>query len=218
MSAFKWTLGGVAGALLGCAIWLGSSTALNARLDILACLVGVLTGAGVYRLSRSGESRFAPGVVAVLTTLFAVGLIKYQVAVSTTESPYQEFWEMTLASALDDESMIAAVADEIVADRLERNQPVAWPDPEMTYAEALWEEDYPAEIWIEAKQRWEQLSPAEQQERIEERREEVDRVIHSYQSPERWAAFGGSFGVWTFVWYVLACLAAFRVAAGWSAS
>lgn len=212
MNALKWTLGGLIGAIVGGSVWLGLSLLLDSRLDILACLMGVLTGFGVHRMARMSDSEIGPGGIAVLITLLAVALVKYHVTVSTAVSPYQEFWEMTLDSSIDEESMIATIADEIVTEHMERSQPVAWPDPEMTYEEALWKEDYPPEIWTEAERHWQSLSAADQQERMEERRVAVERVIHTQQLPERWAALGGSFGFWTVVWFALAPIAAFRMA------
>jgi hypothetical protein len=209
MQYLKWAAGGALGAAIGAAVWLAAGSLLNAHLGILIVLVGVLAGLGVRRMARDSDSQFWPAAVAIFFTL-AVGVsAKYGVVIASHVPKHQEFWDSTAGNSLDDEAMIGTLADDVVLERQARNEAINWPDPEMTYADATFEADYPADIWAEGKQRWEALSPDEQAERRNDRREQVDAVIHQQRAPERRSAFHASLGSWDIVWFSAALIGAF---------
>jgi hypothetical protein len=209
MQYLKWTAGGIVGAAIGAAAWLVASTLLELQLGSMICLVGVLTGLGVRRMSRDSDAQLLPAALAILVTL-AVGIpAKYGAAIANFVPEHQEFWDSTTESSLDDEAMICTMADEIVLERENRNEKIHWPDPEMTLADAAFESDYPAEIWAEGKRRWEALSPDEQTARRDDRRHEVTAIVDQYQAPKRTSAFRASFSSWDIVWFSAALIGAF---------
>jgi hypothetical protein len=209
MQYLKWAAGGALGAAIGAAVWLAAGSLLNAHLGILIVLVGVLAGLGVRRMARDGDSRFWPAAVAIFFTLAVGALTKYGVTMANHVPKHQQFWDSTAGNSIDDEAMIGTLADEIVLERQARNETINWPDPDMTYADATFEDDYPADLWAEGKQRWEALSPDEQAERRNDRREQVDAVIHQQRAPERHSAFRASLGSWDIVWFSAALIGAF---------
>ncbi len=212
MEFLKWLGGGVVGAAIGAGIWVGASVLLNAHLGFLMIGVGVLTGLGVYWMSRESDAHFRPAILAVIIALPVGVFAKYSAATTTMVSEYQTFWDNTAASSVDDDAMIGTMADEVVLEIQERGETVEWPDPEMTYEDATWEEDYPPEIWEEGRERWEALSADEQQDRIDERAAKVAAIIYGHQAPEREAAFKETFARWDILWLCATLAAAFIIA------
>jgi len=211
MAFLKCVGGAVVGATVGAAIWIGASAILNGPLGCLIVLIGVLTGVGVNRMSRNIDSDIIPAILAVLVALGGGLLARYNAVVMTMVPEHREFWDKTSKSSLDEESMIASMADEVILERQSRNEAIDWPDSEMTFEDATWKEDYPPVIWEAGRQRWTALSAEEQQDRIHARAAQVAEVIDGYQAPELRAAFSDSFSSWDLIWFGAALAAAFAI-------
>jgi len=115
------------------------------------------------------------------------------------------------ADVLDEEFMIADIADEVAVERAEQGDAIEW--PEFDESGSGFADIYPAEIWAEAKSRWTALSESEKQHLRDEALQaetEVDDVIQHGTTVK---VFIQSFGLLDIVFLGLAVVTAFQIAA-----
>jgi hypothetical protein len=215
MSSWKWTVAAIVGAAVGTAIWIALGTHFGAPLGWCAVGVGLMSGIALRLAAGEAddEERVARGITAVIIAVLAICVAKYNVASQTMVTEEEEYWQNF--ATVDEESMIGTIADQIVLARMNQGQTIAWPDEDMTYEDALWEDDYPPEIWAQARERWLALSEGEQRARQSTHEANVQRLLDYYLREPRRAAFYQSFGSWDLVWFALACASAFVIAGGY---
>ena len=222
MTYFKPLLIGFLGALVGSALWYAAAVLTGEPLPWLACLVGAAAGMGVRLATEESGRGIGPGLIAVAAAAMGIMMTRHEVMAVTI--PVDPQTAKMLAGAyensLNEESMIAVTADEIVLQRRAAGEPVVWPEG-MTYVDAVWEEDYPPDLWVQARDRWENYSAEEQAERREDHEREVRRTldVQSREIGERlWRQTKGEShplnSSWNIVWTLAAALVAFRLAAG----
>ena len=118
-----------------------------------------------------------------------------------------------LFNAADDNTMISIEADQIAEARVAAGQTVNWPE-EKDSDDAPVAAHYPADIWAEALQRWNQLSPDERQAKKNAHEQEMGQLLGDVKANLRKVAFQNSFGVFDLLWFGLAALTAFRLGSG----
>ena len=193
MSSWKWTVAAAVGSGIGAAIWIALGGHFGSTLGGCALVVGLLGGVGVRIAAADSDEWLSRGLTASIVALLLIAVAKYNVASQTMVSEQTEFWESF--STVDEESMIGTLADQIILARMQRGEAILWPDEDMTYEDAVWEDDYPADVWVEAAARWRNLSPSEQQVRTAAHQAGVDRMIDYHLREPRRTAFYQSFGI-----------------------
>jgi hypothetical protein len=212
MPIFKWILTGGLAAGAAVLLWVLAAMFADAPLGWLACVVGLVVGLAVRRTAVPRDAGTSAALLAVFITVGAIMGAKYAIASALIEGQFRAVREYEF---VDEETMIATVADEVVLEYQEQNRPVQWPDEEMTWEDALWEEDYPPEIWQEATRRWQELSPTERSQRTAEHRGKIERIIETHVvAPRRGRAFRESFGSWDVLWIGMAVVLAFSMGRG----
>ena len=79
----------------------------------------------------------------------------------------------------------------------------------MTLEDASEEADYPPEIWQQAQAQWNDLGPDGQQER----KDQIGAVFNEL-AQRMTPGFFETFSLWDLLWFALAAITAFRIAAG----
>jgi hypothetical protein len=222
MSLIKMVVGGLAGGLIGAAIWAAIGYFTGYEVGWIAWGIGFLAGLGVSVTGSQEVARFdkvqrkmvvertaadgpLAGAVAAIAAVLSVLVGKYAVIHLLVASP------SSLEEYLDDETMIASIADEIVFEQEAQGRNVEWPegvDPE----EAYLKDDYPPAIWSEAEGRWNALSPGEREARKSLQADAIGAAMSSAPGA-RGAVFLASFGLFDVLWFGLAAVTAFKIGA-----
>ncbi|QDT31518.1 hypothetical protein [Thalassoglobus polymorphus] len=215
MSFLKWLIAGFVGALVGAGIWYWAASSNEATYNWMACLVGITTGLAVRLATEEADRGIKPGLVAIFIALPLLIYVKHEIALMTAanDPEIENFLDAAFEGSMDEESMICTVADEIALERIDAGIPIEWPE-EMTYEDASWEEDYPADIWAEAKKKWQSLSDEDQAKRVRENEKKVRAVLVDQEREIGSRQIQGTFSPWDIVWFLFAAIAAFRLPAG----
>jgi hypothetical protein len=208
----RWLIGGVIGASIGIAIWVAVRYFTNYEVGYIALGVGFLVGMGVrYGADSGGDgASIGQGLGAAALALGAVVAAKYiafslLVAGVNTEM----LREIQNEIRIDDEAMIASLADETAKQLEDQGKKVAWP-PGMTYDDASKKADYPPEIWRNAETQWKQLGEEEQQKR----RQATAALSVIVSDALTATSFSSEFSPWDILWVVLATFTAFKLGVG----
>lgn len=214
------SLGAVAG-LIGAAIWAVIAFLTGYEVGWIAWGVGALVGVAVrfasapevsytgdsgedaVREMRAESDQLGPGVIAAVIAILSVVVGKL-IAVSL-------FIGNLSAADLGEELLISYVADEVVFEETSAGRSVSWPagvDPE--YAAA--EEDYPADVWAEARRRWQGFNQEEQDRFADQATASLNAALLQNVP----AAVLGSFAMMDLLWFGLAAWTAFKIGASGS--
>ncbi len=142
-------VGGAVGGVVGAGIWIGVGMATGYELGWIAWGIGALTGLGVMKGSGD-EGGAIGGGIAVAFAIVAILVGKWfviQLAISQWSS--------------DEDIAISEFADMILDD-----DGTQIPTSRFITAESL-EDAYPANVWAQAKQQFEALDPATQDEVVQ---------------------------------------------------
>jgi hypothetical protein len=206
MMPLKGLLGAVVGATLGALIWIAIGYYTGFEVGYIAWGVGLLAGIG---MQFAGSERLSPatGALATVAAVLAILIAKYAVV------------EMVMADALADipaaseigaDAGIARIADEVVNEFDAAGKTVQWPAED---DDATTEESYPADVWREARTRWEELPADEQATRLEAVRTEYEESLEQLVAGLRKQAFIESFSGFDLLWFGLAAITAYKVGA-----
>jgi hypothetical protein len=179
MSTFLRSVGiGIAGGIAAAIIWVTFTSAFGREFGWLACAIGLSAGLAIRRFNPT-ITRGVAVSAAVLATIAVISSAKYFVASSLAAQRFAVLRSQLVT--VDEDMMIATVADEIAQERLKANQPVAWPAG-MTYEDAMEQEDYPADIWAAARERWSKFTKGEQERRIAAHEDKLNHLASQLQS------------------------------------
>ncbi len=201
-------IGAVIGGAIGGAIWAAVVKFTGFEIGWLAWGIGALVGVG-FRVGARELANPGTGVLAAAVALLAVLGGKYAVAHLYTQEFMADF---NLAESLEsDEFVISYIADAVVEEWQSSGRPVAWPDgvdPDFAAEEA----DYPPAVWTDAVQRWNAMSPDEQQQY----RDDLLAMYGDMTGMETAVSldvFIASFGLFDLLWVFLAVATAFSMGA-----
>jgi hypothetical protein len=113
---------------------------------------------------------------------------------------------------LNSDLYLVYLADEVSEERVAEGEIIDWPT-EHDITTAWREAHYPAVIWQEAIERWEAYSPAEQEEYLAWLDASQMARFEAMRSDLASAEFLDSFGGYDVLWFLLAVVTAFRIAA-----
>ena len=200
-------VGGTIGGLIGAGIWAGITYGTNHEIGWIAWGVGFLVGAGV-RLGSQEWDGVIPGSLAVILSVLSVVGGKYAAA-SLIVSKIGAGHVINVTA----DDLQESICYELVEERAKNGPLLKWaPGKNAESAETL--ADFPADIQDAAKKRWAGYSPAEQQQKIAERKEQIESVRKMMQGVMHNVAFQSSFGVMDILFFLLAAYTAFRLGSG----
>lgn len=153
---------GSIGGAIGAGIWAAVAYHLNLEIGWLAWGVGLLVGGGVA-IGARGNTGALTGSIAVIIAIISILGAKLGVSVIVVDD-YLGGYTISDAFTLSDGPSLMAtdVADEWESE----GRQLDWPDA-MDNDHAWEREEFPADVWAEAKRRWNDLSPDERQAYID---------------------------------------------------
>jgi hypothetical protein len=214
MSYWKWLLAGLIGAAIGGAIWVAVGYFGHLEVGWIAWGVGLLAGVAV-RMAAGETEGYGPGIAALIAAVAVVAVSKYVVVELAVNESLEQFMAEGLQPPTEEQS-IAAIADMVAGEYEAQNKPVQW--PASLADDAPEEAAYPAEIWAEAKRRWQALSPEEQQRNRDTQQEEAQAALALFNTQIKQEIFKQSFSPWDLLWFGLAAWTAFKVGSGLAAN
>lgn len=207
MAFFKWFIGGLVGAGIGAAVWVAIGHFTGYEVGYIAWGIGLLAGLGVRALAGDENQGVGPGVAAVGTAVFSILIAKYLVI-------HLALGEMDQIGQgpISRNSSITAMADEIIEESSE--QEFQWPEDEKVYEDEDPSNDYPPGIWDQAVERWDGLTPDEQQAKNDEIQTANQELVNLFKAQFEQQLFKQSFGAYDLLWFGLAAFTAFKVGSG----
>ncbi len=209
-----WLVGGLVGGLLGVLAWVAVAHFLGIEGKWLACAVGLLVGVGVryssWRGDQLAESNLE-GLISAVIALLCIVAAKY--VISLDDSPPTLLVNSAVPHKfvdirLDEQGLIASLADDIAYSQTKLGESLAWPAGESLQT-ATEPDDYPPGIWQQAESTWRRMSASEREE-VRSRREFAARLV-SWARPRN---FIDSFGPLDLLWMSLAAITAYKIGVG----
>jgi hypothetical protein len=208
MNVFNGAIGAAIGGLIGTVIWAAVSYFLNVEVGYIAWAIGGLVGFGSAIGTKGGSSTSA--IIAVIITIVAICAGKY-IAVYLAMSGATA--SMTASSAeLTDEFWTSLIADEICEEKEQRGETLNWPANANREAPEK-RTDYPADVWREATAHWNAMDPAERQQWKESYLKDLNEMFRGMQGQLTFQAFLSSFNMIDIIFFVLAIITAWNLAA-----
>lgn len=204
----KAAIGGVIGGAIGAAIWVAVVYFTNYEIGWIAWGVGITTGLGVAAACKDGE--MVTGVLAAMIAIVALLAGKYMVVEITFGDGASEFLEQYRAEVTD-ETLIDAIAEQIIEEREAAGEPIDWPDIPPAMPEEMAAMMYPDDVLAEAKARWEGMLPSEQDDYREAHLQYVEDTVAYFDDEIKKEGFKESFGVLDIVFFGLALASAFKL-------
>lgn len=207
----KSLLGGCVGGVLGAAVWIAAVVFLKIEIGWLAVLIGGAAGMGTLLLVRSDASA-ATGVVACGGGLFGLACAKYLSAwILVGMTGYGLPTEMTVER--DKEVLITYVADGVVEEWEAAGRTVEWKDG-VDPNHAWKRSDYPTNIWTEATDRWNAMTPEERREFAESVNAFNRSQISRWRPSIAFEFMRMNLGLFEALWVVLVVVTAFPMGSG----
>ena len=156
---------GVAGALLGGAIWVGIGYFTGYELGFLAIGVGAACGVGVA-MGANGRAGVEGGILAATLAVFAiVGARYFIVKLALMDMARQAMAESSdfASDAGDDEYWISVIADQLIENMGDDAEYLQWPMDDESLDDDVIANDYPSEIWSQALGTWRGMSASERE-------------------------------------------------------
>lgn len=208
-------VGGATAGTVGALVWAGIAYFTGYELGWIAWAVGGLVGFGVL-LGSAGERSNTAGILAVVVAVISLLGAKYM-TVQLLLGDDEQITEALVSGLDDDELVISYLADDVAAHFTAEGRRVDWPvgvDPTQATTEA----EYPVDVWAVAQDRWDGMSPTER----EEFRDQLAAVVTANLTDAMDAirgelaqvGFMGSFGPMDLLFFGLAVITAYKVAAG----
>ncbi|USN98279.1 MAG: hypothetical protein H6810_08830 [Phycisphaeraceae bacterium] len=200
-----WTIGGLAGGLIGAGVWAAVAAFLHVELGWIAWGVGVLAGIGVM-MGAKGNGGVMAGLWAAGIALVCVAAEKFgAIAILMHQAGFDD---MTRADY--ERFAMMGVADEVI-DQFENvdGRELAWPEG-LTYDEAEWPDEYPPEVVEETHTRWDALARSEQDQRVHD----VKDAFGEYKATVAKGAFVDDLNFFDVLWGFFAVASAFKIASG----
>ena len=208
-------VGGAVAGTVGALIWAGIAYFTGYELGWIAWAVGGLVGFGVL-VGSAGERSNTAGVVAVVVAVVALLGAKYM-TVQMLLGNDAEITDAFVSGLQEDELVISYLADDVAAQFADEGRPVDWPagvDP----SQATTRVEYPPDVWNAAQGRWDNMSHTEREQFRADLTEmvsaNVTEAMDAIRGELTQVGFMGSFGPLDLIFFGLAVVTAYKVAAG----
>jgi hypothetical protein len=208
MNVINGAIGAAIGGLIGTVIWAAVAYFFNVEVGYIAWAIGGLVGFGSAIGTKGGSPTSA--IIAVGITVVSICAGKF-IAVYLAMSGAAASLAMS-PTDLTDEFCTSLIADEICEEKLQRGEQIDWPpgaNREMPERRA----DYPADIWKEASDQWTAMDPAERQQLKDAYIEGLNQALQDMQGQLTLQAFFAQFNFIDIIFFVLAIITAWNLAA-----
>ena len=157
--------GGLVGALIGAAAWIAVGYFTGYELGILAVGVGISSGIGVG-MGAQGKAGTQGGILAAACAMLAIVGARYVLVQFEIDNMIREAAAGYEDAPGPDDSdyWTAFCADRIIAEREEAGEEIAWPDDFDVYEDDERFNDYPSDVWAEARTTWNAVPVNEREE------------------------------------------------------
>ncbi len=167
MNLITASIAAAAAAIIGAIGWAALSYFANIELGWLAWGIGALVGFAA-RWGAKEDRGFSYGAMAAAFAILAIFIGKYAAVALAVERNVaaivaEDIWANREVTPEDG---IAAIAGDVAEEWTAAGRNMNWPAG-MNAEEAFAREDYPAEVWTEASQRWENLPEEEKTKELE---------------------------------------------------
>jgi hypothetical protein len=207
--------GGAIAGTIGALVWAGIALFTGYELGWIAWAVGGLVGFGVL-VGSAGEKSSASGVVAVVLAVLTLLGAKY-VTVQMLLGDDAQITEAFVSGLQDDELVVSYLADDVAAQFADEGRAVNWPAG-VEPSQATTRVEYPPEVWAVAQERWNGMSQTEREQFRTELADMVSANVTEAMDVIRGeltqVGFMGSFGPLDLIFFGLAVVTAYKVAAG----
>jgi hypothetical protein len=203
MGLFSGMAGALMGGMIGAAIWAAIAHFFNLEVGYIAWGVGLLVGLGFRFLGGDAKGPVA-GIATAAIAVVSILAGKYcavALALGAFGSESVEFFP---------EDGIAHEARQLAEARELKGEKINWPE---VADDAPARETFPAEIWHEAEKTWHALTPAEQEQRLAQRRKEFQAIAGQLDDHLQWIVFRNSFNIIDLIFGFLAISTAYKLAA-----
>lgn len=176
-------------AIIVAAIWTAVSYASDWRLGFFACFVGGAAGFGMG-LGNAGRGGRSAGLAAAAVALVAILASRYTALTMQVNDMMKEASTFTQDEAIEElAGHLALDSDDAITD----------------------EGEFTPEIMTQAREQWESLSPAEQQEFLAARSIDLEEDQGAFAAGFSLIALIIDFGLFGFVWLGLGVTSAWRI-------
>lgn len=213
MNTIGGIIGGLIGGLVGALIWAGVSYWTGYEIGWIAWGIGGLVGLGCVKGAKGGGVPVA--VIAVAITILSLVGGKYaaiEFVLAGEVGNKDEFIQTAIDELDDEELVISYLADEIVELRSSRGETVEWPEG-VNPVEATEQADYPPDIWVEAEAEWQQMTAEDRATYRDGLSEQIRVNVNAWYEEVSMIGFMDSFGLMDLIFFGLAVVTAFQIAA-----
>lgn len=205
----KTVLAALVAAAVGAAVWAAIAYLANIEIGWIAWGVGALVGFAVAAVS--GERSMHFGLIAVVFTILSICGGKYAaVQLEIHKAIGDSNWEQQYDSP---EFMVSLLADDLIVARMVADQPVNWPGGAVPDHMPEKQADYPPDIWRQAQSQWDAMPSDEQTQMRTQRREDHRGALDDLRSALAMEGFKDAFGLLDIVFFGLAIVTAYQIAA-----
>lgn len=208
-------LGTLAG-VVGAAVWAAIAYYANFEIGWIAWGIGVGVGFAVAA-GVGGEVGVPSGVLALVLTCLSIVGGKYAAIEISIDNEIDTLIEQESAKFANDEYTISYIADTVVGEWEEAGKTVAWPanvDPEMAEKRT----DYPSDVWAEAENRWDAMTPAEREAFRDTMRQmqraNMEQFMEEVRDEAAAEGFKASFSLFDLIFFGLGAVTAFKIGSG----
>lgn len=205
-------LGGVLGGILGAAVWAAIAYFLHLQIGWLAWGIGALAGGGsLVLIGGKDNATPATGGAAVLAAVLCVLLGKFG-AVYFALGNFQSQIATQLVAAVDDEYMVARMVEERVEELTAAGKSLEFRHGKnKDTAEEL--NDYPLALVNECRTKWQATPKEEREAKIADTKATLELVANSSTAAFSFSYFWGTFTIFDILWFTLASVTAYKLAA-----
>ncbi|RLS56457.1 MAG: hypothetical protein DWH91_06575 [Planctomycetota bacterium] len=210
MKLVKWCVAGLIGGAISAGVWAAIAYFSGMEIGWIAWFVGVIVGFCV-RAAAGEDEGFAPGVTAVVIAILALLAGKYAAVSLIVDREFAK--EIASFAQVTPEDMQNGLCAEVVQEWTAANKPMQWP-PGQSLDTAEQMIHYPQSVQDEARKRWTDLDPAEQQKQLTERQELLKELTGAIGAMAKQEGFKASFNGFDILFFILAIVSAFKVGSG----
>ncbi len=204
-------VGASVGGLIGAGVWAFIVYQFQVESGWIAWGIGALVGVGAAMGAR-GYAGATTGIAAAVIALLAVFGGRYaaisMIAEDVTRRSHGQLITIT------EEDMISFSARDVAKEMSAAGKNFQWPEG-VEQEHERGEEEFPPQVWAEAKKRWEAIDPAEREKKTAQRQSQMNaRTKEAIKS----IGFMSSFSLIDLLWVFLAAASAFRIGSGLNSS
>jgi hypothetical protein len=206
-------VGAAIGGGIGAAIWAAICYNINYEIGWIAWGVGILAGFGAAIGSR-GHTGLLTGGIAVVVAILAILAGKYiTIDMTVNDLTRQVAREMEVTQ----DNAIAVIARGIAAEHENAGRTVNWPqdiNPEYAFEE----DEFPAEIWKDAKSRWSRLPESSRETYRDAAHRDQQKFLAEIAVYAKGEGFLHMFSLFDILFFGLAIVSAAGIGSGGSMS